>query len=474
MRNASANTSLLWSQSDPSAAVLGNASLLGAGYLLLGRLGLAVVSVAVTAALLAAIELSEQPAWFWRVVLGLWWAFQIGHVWRLANGRTRLASPPPQAPLRAVGEGVRTSVPTQRFFAVTALVLVLVPALAVRADASRIEQTAADSHGADDCAAADAVAAALTVGHRLANGLPAARTETVRDACAKVAQAEDDLTEASTPVGVATEFDLLQDALDEAPQLQDEVDGLLDRFVASLAERDSCETLRIADWLAHRSADGPLGRAAEAVPEFTPDALLGCGQAQFYQGMREGARDLYERLLEEYPDDPRVTEAESRIDAIDAEIELEELVSLTTGVAGGTPPYCDRQAPYRGAAPYDGSAPQATMLFGDPKGVESLPASWLTTDPAEAVLIICAEYAGTGAYVESCEYEGGYTVDFHKQQIDLRLFEVRTGELVDERSIELDGSCPYFLSYYGSVPETETVFVSESSYRDAYRPVIDP
>jgi tetratricopeptide (TPR) repeat protein len=476
MPNASvraASVRTLWTRSDPFAAALGNASLLGAGYLLLGRVGLAVVSVSATAALVVAIGISEEPAWFWRIVLGLWWASQIGHAWRLASGRTRLALPSPPAPLRAVGQGVRTSTPTQRFFASAALVLVLVPVLAVRAEALRIEQNAADAYGADDCAAADAVAAALTVEQRLATGLPTARAETVRDACGKVAQAEDDLIDASTSGDVAAEFDLLEAVLDEAPQLQDEADGLVDRFVASLPERPSCEVLRIADGLVRRSAGDLPGRAEEAVREAIPDALLRCGQVEFEQGTLEEAREKFERLLEEYPDHPQAAEAEQGIDAIDAEFELEALLSLTSTV-NGTPPYCDRQAPYRAAAPYDSSTPHATMLFGDPKGVESLPTSWLTTDPAEAVLIICAEYAGLGAYVESCEYEGGHTVDFYKQRIDLRLFEVRTGELVEERTIELGGSCPYFLSYYGSVPETDAVFVSETSYRDAYRPVLDP
>lgn len=472
-------------RSDPFAAALGNASLLGIGYLLLGRIGLAIAGLCGTAALLAAVGLSEQPAWFWRIVLGLWWMLQIGHAWWQATRRAQLRMPPPPTPLRAVGESPRESLRTQRFFAATAFVLVLVPAFAMRAEAVRIEQAAVDVYGWDDCTAAEAVEAAFTVRHRIADGMPVARAETVQDACGDLAEAGDHLSEAETADGVAGAFNRLENVLDEAPQLRDEADNLVDGFTADLSNGASCDAVEVADWLANQPPDNGLrSRAAAVVPEVMPKALLKCAQSQFdadevvffEEALAEAdeARAAFQRLLDEYPDHPLAAEAALGVDAVDAVFELEELTTLTTSVYGAPPEYCERPAPYRGAAPYEGSGPHPTMLFGESVGADALPKSWTTGIASEAVLVICAELSGLGAHVETCAYQGGHSIAFHRQQIALRVFEVRTGELVDTRTIEIGGTCPSTVYYYQTPPEKMAVESSGSDYIDAYRPVIDP
>ncbi|MCG0287058.1 hypothetical protein [Streptomyces sp. PSAA01] len=66
------------------AVALGNASLLGAGYLLLRRRGLAVLAVAVTVVLVCLLVSTADPAY--EVAAGAWWAAAIAHGWFLARG----------------------------------------------------------------------------------------------------------------------------------------------------------------------------------------------------------------------------------------------------------------------------------------------------------------------------------------------------------------------------------------------------
>jgi hypothetical protein len=70
---------------DPLAVALGNASLLGVGYLMLERRKLAVAAGAVTVVLVSAL-VSVARSWCEVVVL-LWWAAVIVHGWFLAGGR---------------------------------------------------------------------------------------------------------------------------------------------------------------------------------------------------------------------------------------------------------------------------------------------------------------------------------------------------------------------------------------------------
>ncbi|MFD5649794.1 hypothetical protein [Streptomyces sp. NPDC127039] len=68
---------------DPLAVAVANASLLGAGYLLLGRRALFWAAAAVTASLL---WLTYRTAETWcELLVALWWATAVGHGWWLAR-----------------------------------------------------------------------------------------------------------------------------------------------------------------------------------------------------------------------------------------------------------------------------------------------------------------------------------------------------------------------------------------------------
>jgi hypothetical protein len=63
---------------DPLAVAVANASLLGIGYLLLGRRQLAAVAVLITAVLVAMLATVNRTLWFEILVLA-WWVAQIAH-----------------------------------------------------------------------------------------------------------------------------------------------------------------------------------------------------------------------------------------------------------------------------------------------------------------------------------------------------------------------------------------------------------
>ncbi|MZG18664.1 hypothetical protein GTY44_35165, partial [Streptomyces sp. SID5914] len=68
---------------DPLAVTVGNASLLGAGYLILGRRGLFWAAAVVTVSLL---WLTYATAETWcELLVVLWWATAVGHGWWLAR-----------------------------------------------------------------------------------------------------------------------------------------------------------------------------------------------------------------------------------------------------------------------------------------------------------------------------------------------------------------------------------------------------
>lgn len=121
---------------DPLAATLGNASLLGVGYLLLGRRGLAIGDWLGTAVLVGLLAAVDQPGWV-LVVLLLWWIGVTAHVWYLARG---VEHP--------------DSVGRQRLIAVGVLLAVLPAVGASHLDSRRIETEAAEAHANGECSRA--------------------------------------------------------------------------------------------------------------------------------------------------------------------------------------------------------------------------------------------------------------------------------------------------------------------------------
>ncbi|MEV2277901.1 hypothetical protein AB0I72_20175 [Nocardiopsis sp. NPDC049922] len=79
-------------------------------------------------------------------------------------------------------------------------------------------------------------------------------------------------------------------------------------------------------------------------------------------------------------------------------------------------------------------------------------------DPAEVQLVACTEDIDVGERVGDCDFSSE-SVPLHRATVEVRVYEARTGEEVGE-PVELvgeDTSCPYIVSYRGSLNRLYTV-----------------
>ncbi|MFG1697778.1 tol-pal system YbgF family protein [Nonomuraea sp. NPDC049309] len=253
----------------------------------------------------------------------------------------------------------------------------------------------------------------------------------------------------------------------------------------ALPTKDACETRTITDWLAKRpSGDPVLDRAAEIVPKVAPAAIVGCGDALAKDKEWKKAKAQYEQFLDQYPKNDLAGRAKEGKEKAVLQIELANVRKL---LKGGEPKYCKDPAPYHGAKPYRGKGPHRAILIGQGGHRTKLPSSWLTKDPAKAVLVICAGKSKHGTPVRTCPYRsltGSYpytvNVTFKKRKIPVRVYELRTGKRVGPHSVQIGGSaCPrrihytYYITDYGP-PSEMYVKSSKSDIRAAYGTLIRP
>jgi len=219
---------------DPVAAAVGNASLLGVGYLLLGLWGFAFINLLVTGVLVGLLVALVQPVWT-QLALVVWWAVvtahgaYAAHRLRRTSGATSAPNPmsgersavsPSPATSRPVtprtatlgaaavpgltspgsvgpmpagpsqASSLQRSVPKQRLTALAITVPVVLIAALLRVDAWRIERQAADAHRANDCQQALSTLDGLWVGHRVVDAPLVARSRLSVDACKLLLTAE--------------------------------------------------------------------------------------------------------------------------------------------------------------------------------------------------------------------------------------------------------------------------------------------
>ncbi|MFF0725711.1 tol-pal system YbgF family protein [Streptomyces sp. NPDC004134] len=439
------------------------------------------------------------------------------------------APPPPAAP-----PVLPANVRRDRLIALLVAAPVLLACTALRLDASRIEGNAADAHRAGECDQAVSDLDGLWFGHRLADAPLTARAEDSTEACELLLKAESEsdrhrlratrtlqeyakhpaalwkgaddrradliLAEAGYKLeagltgdanALSAGFGHLGTVLDEftgkngGKDRSGDVDEALDEFLGALPTDDACQTGKVADWLAQReSGDDALDRAADVVPEVAPAALVGCGDALMADGTWEEARTQYRQLLDEYPGHELAGASEDGIERADLAIQLDQVRGLLSGAGGGKPEYCDNPAPYRGAKPYRGGGPHRAMLYGQNKHRSKLPSSWKAQDAKDAVVVICAGETDYGATVATCPYEYGpgnskiQNVSFKNRSIPVRVYELRTGKLVEKTSVEIGGSsCPALLPYtYYDIdtgpPSEVYVTSSKSDVRAGYESLI--
>ena len=457
---------------DPFAVALGNASLLGVGYLLLGRKGLAVTAALGTVTLLVLLVTTAPTLWF-ELLIVAWWVAGIVHGWVLARPRPR---PEP--------------VNTQRFVALGAAIPVLLAFALLRLDAAGIEQDTTAARADGDCAAALEATGSLWFGHELANAPLTVRADDTVRACDQLRTAgrELDTALAGDTDALAAGFGDLQGVLADLPGHEEMVRTTMDRFLGALPVDDPCDTKAVTDWLGKEKPGGVLDDASKVVPEIAPAAIVGCADSFMEKSDWQSARQRYQQLLDQYPDHELAQKAKTGVTKATQAIELNNVRTLLTPAAGSTPAYCDKPAPYSAAKPYVPNRPNRALVYGNDAHTGKIPPGWKARDAADAVIVVCAGETEYGAPVQTCPYEGGANsllgyvdVTFHKIAIPLRVFEVRTGRLVASFKLEIGGaSCPAILEYRSpgyvdfGPPSQVYVAASVADVQGAFRPMLVP
>ncbi|WP_026401620.1 hypothetical protein [Actinomadura rifamycini] len=420
---------------DRSAVAIANASLFNVGYLMLGRRRLAAATGLVTLVLVALLATAFRSAWFEAVVL-LWWAALIGHGWILAG----------RAPSSSRGG--------RRVPALCVTLPVLAAVGLLRFDAAGIEDTVAQARRDGDCAEARDALDAVWFGHRLAAAPATARGDRTADACRRLAAAADELETGLTGdiAGLRDGHAALAAVLADAPGHERMVGATLERFLAGLPAADPCATAGITDWLRSRKASGDvLDRSEGAVARTAPTALVRCGDRLMSGRSWQTARSRYEQLLALYPGDALAAEARAGARKATRAIELAAVRELLKADDGEEPRYCAAPAKYTGADARGGGVNRA-LFVGDDEHASALPKKWRTTDPADAVLVVCLGEQRFGPVQQSCPYTYGggkiVTVRFHKIEIPVKVYELRTGEAVADTEVRIGGgSCPAVIPY---------------------------
>ncbi|MCT2585797.1 tetratricopeptide repeat protein [Actinophytocola gossypii] len=499
---------------DPLAVAVGNASLLGVGYLLLGRRVPAALAAVGSITLVVVLGTTERVGWL-QYVLFAWWVAGIAHGFLVA--RRRAGRP----------EHVRR----HRIVAAAVAVPVVATFVIVRVDVNGMADDADAAHRAGECDSVLATAAGVGFWQRVGDGPVADALIDGAAACRLVVRARDEargdreaaaatiaryedlpdarwdgahqyradllLDQAAEDLGdglvrqltaLDNGFGLLATVRDEFPDRRDDVTRVLDDFLGQLPDNDACDTTEIVDWMhQQRERTAELDRAAEIIGQVAPTALVGCADYLMAHDNHTGARARYEQLAKQYPKSQLAPRAKAGVTRATHAIQLDTLRErLRTTYTDEQPAYCRNPSPYGAAKPYRGPGPHRALVYGQDFQRDSLPRGWRAKDAANATLIICAGEGDYGDSVQTCPYTGGLApngvtyVTFHKRRIPVRVYEVRTGRVVRGGSVQIGGtSCPAVIHYttYGvdiGPPSTDYVESSTSDIRDAYRPVIDP
>ncbi|MDN3241502.1 hypothetical protein [Glycomyces tritici] len=488
---------------DPVAAVAGNATMLGLGYMLMRRPVLAVLALCGTGFLLwsAAVQ-TENP--LWRLLLPAWGLVMILHAWWL----TRRSRPDRLVDLTDSAALLGSAKPDpgrrSKVFAVTAAALVLLTAVWFRVDAWRIADDAETAHTAGDCEEATAALDRFDAVHRVAFGPAVLRGEEEREACALLLAALESSREAPTEAAATMEtylghpgalwdgagpkraqfmleaalldshpnptvleeaFAQLSTTLDEHPGQSAAVASTVEGFMAGLAEAPPCTGHAVDDWLAAQSWEAEeLTAPVAAAVDQVPLRMLDCAKETAEAGGGDGAV-LFREFLTAYPDHERAGEAADGV------------------LASGT--YCADPVAYRGAPDPGGTGPHPMQLAGS-WGSEGrgFPDSWLATTAAETALVVCAD-AEAGEFQEACRYRrpsgDTFYAYFFAHRFTIKAYALQTGELVEEYAREIGDPCPdtldgTYATIFVQISDTSLSMASEytdEDFRDMFAPLMD-
>ncbi|WP_436528857.1 hypothetical protein [Actinoplanes sp. HUAS TT8] len=454
-------------KTDRLAAAAGNASFLSLGYFMMRRAGFGVLTLLVSFILLFFIVPSVHTVWI-EVVAVLWWLAMIVHGYFLAQGPVE-----PSSALR------------QRIVGIAAAVVVLLVLGLLRVQAGGIGQAVTDAKANGDCTHALEKLDQVWLGLRIADAPLAAKDDDTVTACHKLNDARDTI-KAGLASADTTElnegFGQLNSVLSTMPGHEKMTDKVLDQFLAGLPVSNACDTVKITQWLGDRAKSGnTLDRSADVVPQIEPAALMGCADGFMTSKDWTDAKGVYQQLINAYPNDPNIGQAKDGIAKADLAIELDTLRERTTG---STPSYCEDPSKYSVAKAY-GKGVNRALIFGNSTQSGRLPAAWKTTDPEAANLVLCVSSDAQGAAVRTCDYRsqfgtgGLYPVTFHKVKVTVKGYEIRTGRLIINQTLQFGGSsCPSTVHYTTTLgtdfgpPRHMTVTVNAAEVRTQFQKLI--
>lgn len=464
---------------DPDAfsAVLGNATLLGLGYLLVRRPQWALAAAGAALALVALIALFPHVT-AWRVLLGLVWAGAVVHAWRLAR---HSGGTPDPAPGGAAPPRWRTRV-------LTGACVLLVALAWLRLDAWAITRDAEAAHTAGDCDRALASLRWLLPAHGIAHGPAADRGVQQRQACelltaalsdpdpsaaaeklerylaepgalwdgagperaellldtvvarAREQEAAGEALGGHGPAVAAVEdaFTQLARTLEDAPGQSGRVGAVAESFLSSLDGMAPCRAREIDGWLLAQDWEDPaLARVMEPQAEQAPVRMFDCAEALASVRPEEGA-GAHQEFLAAHPEHPLAARS------------AESLIA--------TEEYCAHPAAFPAAPAYEGEGPHAMRVSGLDPEEYGFPDSWRADTVEETVLVVCVQGPERGSFQRTCAYEpgedqlllpfsGSTDVDFYASAFTLQAYELHSGELVEEYTEEIGDPCPEELEY---------------------------
>lgn len=488
---------------DPLAAVAGNATAFGLGYMLLNRPRLAAIALIGTAFLLFALALDPENL-PWRILFGLWWVAMTLHAWYLTRGADP-ALLDPDEPGR---------VPRVRLLALGAAALALLMVAGLRLDAWLTVRGAAAAQTEGDCTAAERSLESLEAAHRITSGAVTAEGEEQLEACRILLQAlgEEPRSGASTMIdymahpgalwegagperaellfatarsgesdiesALETAFGQLSTTLETTPGQADRVRRVVEGLFADLAaDRLSCKVMQINTWIYAQQWDAPeLAEPITAAAAQVPVRMVDCARLRSEADELEDARDAYVTFLADYPDHELAAPAADELYAVETAIEYRNVEGLLNGAE-----YCDAPAPYRAAPAYEGKGPHAMWTFGIDPGDYGFPGSWQAGSVDETVLVTCVEGPEQGKHLETCTYRWEdpspipySSVSFHAARFDIKVYELRTGAEVASYTEEIGTPCPNRMTYYSALPPNEAMAdFSDKDVREMFYRLMD-
>jgi hypothetical protein len=444
---------------DPLAVAVGNASLLGIGYVLMKRFGFAVLNLMVVGALLIFLLVLKKP--WCELALVAWWVISIVHGFLLANSAPRKAS---DLPKRVVA------------FAITLPVLLAIGLL--RYDAGRIAGEVSEARDAGDCTELINAQDELWLGHRVVDAPGTQRGDKDVQLCDRLGRAKGELA-----TGLTGDYTALRDGFDTLASVLAEpghgktVDVTLKGWLDDLPVKDPCRTVRVTDWLRQRKpTNNLLDQSRATVTKTAPAAIAACADRLMSQKNWAAARSSYQQLVAQYPKDARVAKARVGIRQATLAIELTQVRDLLARNE-----YCDSPAKFSGARPYQRGF-NSGLFEGDDELTKRLPASWRASDASNAVVVVCTEEAEDGTAVRTCPYRSESNpqnvsdVTFHKIAVPVKVYELRTGRMVSNTRVQISGTaCPSRITYttyltgWDYPPSTQPVVPSAATIQAAFR-----